>query len=84
MYIPRLMCTQHPDSTIKVSTAEEVEEAAVAYLAYGCDEVVVDYEGKATLFVAKRHCGQGVKPGHSAGGGALHHAEDTNSSFRGF
>ena len=46
MYIPRLMCTQHPDSTIKVSTAEEVEEAAVAYLAYGCDEVMVDYEGK--------------------------------------
>ena len=48
MYIPRLMCTQHPDSTIKVSTAEEVEEAAMAYLAYGCDEVMVDYVGKAT------------------------------------
>jgi len=54
MYIPRLMCTQHPDSTIKVSTAEEVEEAAVAYLAYGCDEVMVDYEGKATPYSQPR------------------------------
>ena len=26
MYIPWLMCTQHPDSTIKATTAEEVEE----------------------------------------------------------
>jgi len=50
MYILRLMCTQHPDSTIKLSTAEEVEEAAVAYLAYGCDEVMVDYVGKATPY----------------------------------
>jgi phosphoenolpyruvate carboxylase len=48
------MCTQHPDSTIKVSTAEEVEEAAVAYLAYGCDEVMVDYEGKATPYSQPR------------------------------
>ena len=54
MYIPRLMCTQHPDSTIKVSTAEKVEEAAVAYLAYGCDEVMVDYEGKATPYSQPR------------------------------
>ncbi|MFZ8839210.1 MAG: phosphoenolpyruvate carboxylase [Pyrobaculum sp.] len=54
MYIPRLMCTQHPDSTIKMSTAEEVEEAAVAYLAYGCDEVMVDYEGKATPYSQPR------------------------------
>ena len=54
MYIPRLMCTQHPDSTIKVSTAEEVEETAVAYLAYGCDEVMVDYEGKATPYSQPR------------------------------
>jgi phosphoenolpyruvate carboxylase len=54
MYIPRLMCTQHPDSTVKVTTAEEVEEAAVAYLAYGCDEVMVDYEGKATPYSQPR------------------------------
>jgi len=54
MYIPRLMCTQHPDSTVKVTTAEEVEEAAVAYLAYGCDEVMIDYEGKATPYTQPR------------------------------
>jgi phosphoenolpyruvate carboxylase len=54
MYIPRLMCTQHPDSTIKVSTAEVVEETAVAYLAYGRDEVMVDYEGKATPYSQPR------------------------------
>ncbi len=49
--IPRLMCTQHPDMTVKI-TAEggEVDEALVAYAVYGCDEVMVDYEGKSTPY----------------------------------
>ena len=50
MRIPRLMCTQHPDTTVKITVAEEVDEAIVAYTAYGCDEVMVDYEGKMTPY----------------------------------
>ena len=50
MPIPRLMCTQHPDTTVKITAAEEVDEAIVAFTAYGCDEVMVDYEGKATPY----------------------------------
>ncbi len=49
-HIPRLMCTQHPDATIKVAAGEEVDEAVVAFSVYGCDEVMVDYEGKSTPF----------------------------------
>ncbi|ABL87432.1 Phosphoenolpyruvate carboxylase [Pyrobaculum islandicum DSM 4184] len=48
--IPRLMCTQHPDATVKVTANEEVDEALVAYTAYGCDEVMIDYEGKTTPY----------------------------------
>jgi len=48
--IPRLMCTQHPDATVKVTTLEEVDEALVNYTAYGCEEVMVDYEGKTTPY----------------------------------
>ncbi|MEZ0248697.1 MAG: phosphoenolpyruvate carboxylase [Thermoproteus sp.] len=50
MHIPRLMCTQHPDTTVKITAAEEVDEALVDYTAYGCDEVMVDYEGKMTPY----------------------------------
>ncbi|MEM1572308.1 MAG: phosphoenolpyruvate carboxylase [Pyrobaculum sp.] len=50
MQIPRLMCTQHPDTTVKITASEEVDEAIVAYTAYGCDEVMVDYEGKMTPY----------------------------------
>jgi phosphoenolpyruvate carboxylase len=48
--IPRLMCTQHPDATVKITSAEEVDEALVAFAAYGCEEVMVDYEGKTTPY----------------------------------
>lgn len=54
MSIPRLMCTQHPDSTIKVSVEEEVEEAVSAYSIYGCDEVMSDFEGKGTPYIQPR------------------------------
>ncbi|MEL9990746.1 MAG: phosphoenolpyruvate carboxylase [Thermoproteus sp.] len=54
MYIPRLMCTQHPDSTIKISVEEEVEEAVSAYAIYGCDEVMSDFEGKGTPYIQPR------------------------------
>ena len=54
MYIPCLMCTQHPDSTVKITAGEEVDEAVVAFLAYGCDEGMVDYEGKATPYSQPR------------------------------
>ncbi|MEZ0318550.1 MAG: phosphoenolpyruvate carboxylase [Pyrobaculum sp.] len=50
MHVPRLMCTQHPDATVKITAAEEVDEAIVASTAYGCDEVMVDYEGKMTPY----------------------------------
>ncbi|MCU7786741.1 phosphoenolpyruvate carboxylase [Pyrobaculum sp. 3827-6] len=47
---PKLMCTQHPDTTVKITTAEEVDEALVGHTAYGCDEVMIDYEGKTTPY----------------------------------
>lgn len=50
MHIPRLMCTQHPDATVKITAGEEVDEALVAFTAHGCDEVMVDYEGKMTPY----------------------------------
>ncbi|MGC9118645.1 MAG: phosphoenolpyruvate carboxylase [Thermoproteus sp.] len=54
MYLPRLMCTQHPDSTIKITAEEEVEEAVAAYAIYGCDEVMSDFEGKGTPYIQPR------------------------------
>jgi len=48
--IPRLMCTQHLDATVKITSAEEVDEALVAFAAFGCEEVMVDYEGKTTPY----------------------------------
>ncbi|MEM1628893.1 MAG: phosphoenolpyruvate carboxylase [Desulfurococcaceae archaeon] len=48
--IPRLMCTQHPDSATKVSTAEEVDEAIQSFTLFGCEEVMSDYEGKLTPY----------------------------------
>jgi len=54
MYLPRLMCTQHPDSTIKVTAEEEVDEAVAAYSIYGCDEVMSDFEGKGTPYIQPR------------------------------
>lgn len=50
MYVPKLMCTQHPDATVRISVQEEVDEAVQAYVTYGCDEVMVDYEGKLTPY----------------------------------
>ncbi len=49
-YIPKLMCTQHPDSTVKITTQEEVDEAIQSFSMYKCDEVMVDYEGKLTPY----------------------------------
>ncbi|KUO88780.1 MAG: phosphoenolpyruvate carboxylase [Thermoproteus sp. JCHS_4] len=48
--VPRMMCTQHPDTTVKITAGEEVDEALVDYTAYGCEEVMVDYEGKTTPY----------------------------------
>ncbi|MCS7110627.1 MAG: phosphoenolpyruvate carboxylase [Ignisphaera sp.] len=48
--IPRLMCTQHPDSTVRVTAQEEVDEAIQGFSMYGCDEVMSDYEGKLTPY----------------------------------
>uniref|UniRef100_A0A7C5XR29 Phosphoenolpyruvate carboxylase n=1 Tax=Ignisphaera aggregans TaxID=334771 RepID=A0A7C5XR29_9CREN len=48
--IPRLMCTQHPDSTVKITAQEEVDEAIQSYTMYGCDEIMSDYEGKLTPY----------------------------------
>jgi len=44
------MCTQHPDSTVRVSSDQEVDEAIVAFTMYGCDEIMIDYEGKLTPY----------------------------------
>ncbi len=54
MYIPSLMCTQHPDSTIKITAEEEVEEAVAAFAIYGCDEIMSDFEGKGTPYIQPR------------------------------
>lgn len=51
MLIPRLMCTQHPDATVKIGAQQEVDEAIQAYTMYECDEVMSDYEGKLTPYV---------------------------------
>jgi len=50
MYIPKLMCTQHPDATERVTAQQEIDEAIQAYTMYGCDEVMSDYEGKLTPY----------------------------------
>ncbi|MEM0340660.1 MAG: phosphoenolpyruvate carboxylase [Acidilobaceae archaeon] len=47
---PRLMCTQHPDSTIRLSAQDEITEAIQARIHYGCEEVMIDYEGKLTPY----------------------------------
>ena len=49
--IPTLMATQHPDSTRYVRVQDEVDEALQDLLpisrgGYGCDEKMIDYEGK--------------------------------------
>jgi len=44
------MCTQHPDSTVRITTQQEVDEAIQGYTMYGCDEVMSDYEGKLTPY----------------------------------
>lgn len=48
------MCTQHPDSTIKITAEEEVDEAIAAYTVFGCDEVMPDFEGKGTPYIQPR------------------------------
>jgi len=52
--VPRLMCTQHPDSTVRITAQMEVEEAVASFTTYGCDEVMVDYEGKLTPYSQPR------------------------------
>ncbi|MEM3912503.1 MAG: phosphoenolpyruvate carboxylase [Desulfurococcaceae archaeon] len=51
MHVPRLMCTQHPDTTEKITAQQEIDEAIQAFTMYKCDEVMSDYEGKLTPFV---------------------------------
>ncbi len=54
--VPALMATQHPDSASRyVGSREEVEEAVMDLLpledgGYGCDEKMIDYEGKLTPY----------------------------------
>jgi len=48
--VPMLMCTQHPDSTVRVGVEGEVFEAVQSFMVYGCDEVMADYEGKLTPY----------------------------------
>jgi len=49
-FIPRLMCTQHPDATVKVTAQDEVDEAIQGFTMFECDEVMSDYEGKLTPY----------------------------------
>jgi len=49
-FIPKLMATQHPDSTVRVNCLDEVLEAIEAYTKFHCDEVMIDYEGKLTPY----------------------------------
>ncbi|UXD21516.1 phosphoenolpyruvate carboxylase [Ignicoccus pacificus DSM 13166] len=53
--MPKLMATQHPDSTIVFTPQDEVKEAIEDVIPLerggrGCDEKMVDYEGKATPY----------------------------------
>uniref|UniRef100_A0A7J2U2S0 Phosphoenolpyruvate carboxylase n=1 Tax=Ignisphaera aggregans TaxID=334771 RepID=A0A7J2U2S0_9CREN len=48
--IPKLMCTQHPDATVRITAQDEVDEAVQGYTMFGCDEVMSDYEGKLTPY----------------------------------
>ncbi len=55
MKVPKLMATQHPDSTIVFTPQDEVKEAIEDVIPLerggrGCDEKMVDYEGKATPY----------------------------------
>jgi phosphoenolpyruvate carboxylase len=61
------MCTQHPDATVKM-LAKGVGDALVGLVGFGCDEVMVDYEGKMTPFtqpkdIVMRALRAGVKLG---------------------
>jgi len=49
-FIPRLMCTQHPDATVRVTAQDEVDEAIQGFTMFECDEVMSDYEGKLTPY----------------------------------
>ena len=57
MDVPTLMATQHPDSASRYfSIKDEVEEAVKDVLphqcgGFGCDEKMIDYEGKLTPFL---------------------------------
>jgi len=57
MNIPIFMATQHPDSALRYFSAkEEVNEAICDVLprnagGFGCDEKMIDYEGKLTPFL---------------------------------
>ena len=57
MDIPIFMATQHPDSALRYFSArEEVDEAIRDVLprnagGFGCDEKMIDYEGKLTPFL---------------------------------
>lgn len=49
------MATQHPDSTVKIAAREEVSETLNVITplidgGFGCDEIMVDYEGKLTPY----------------------------------
>jgi len=49
--IPVAMATQHPDSALRyVPVQEEPDEALECFTSYGCDEYMVDYEGKLTPY----------------------------------
>ena len=45
-----LIAIQHLDSTRRISVYDEVVEAIEAYTRFGCDEVMIDYEGKPTPY----------------------------------
>jgi phosphoenolpyruvate carboxylase len=48
--VPRLMCTQHPDATVRVTAQDEVDEAVQGFTMFECDEIMSDYEGKLTPY----------------------------------
>jgi hypothetical protein len=75
------MCTQHPDSVLS-EHGRGGRGGAVAYLACGRGEVIVERKGYS-LF-APRDIAAKAKSRHSAGREVLHHAEDAKSSLRGF
>ncbi len=49
--VARTLATQHPDATVTVRVQEEPQEAVECLTEYGCEEYMIDFEGKLTPYL---------------------------------